>query len=126
MDLEKKLEQKLKYLILMELRENYFDIHDCDIELIYTQEKVIEYYEITLKFEYNGSIDADWNDFQYDMQKMFTMLEEAIMKFPITPKGTIDLSYRDFYISNPMLWEFDFSYDTKHSIHCSYKVNLSE
>ena len=70
MDLEKKLEQKLKYLILMELRENYFDIHDCDIELIYTQEKVIEYYEITYCFSVHRSLQLyELSEIEKDIRK---------------------------------------------------------
>lgn len=119
----KKQEEKLKYLIMMELKDR-FDLEDFYVEFELDKEGNLEQYEVNLKFDYLGSIDADWVDFMHDLNKAFSTVEDAISKFPINKNGELDLSLEDFNISGPMIWDFNFVYEDKHLINCSYKILL--
>jgi hypothetical protein len=120
----KKLEEKLKYLILLELRERRIMLQNFGLEVNYDSDKKIEFYEADFRVDYEGVIDAEWNSFKDDVQKMFSHVEEALTRFPINREGKIDLSFENFYISEPLIWDIIYEYDSKHDFHFSFRVNL--
>jgi hypothetical protein len=68
-------------------------------------------------------IDAEWNNFKYDVEKMFDIVEESLVKFPITPDGELNLKFGNFSISEPLVWDITYSFDTKHDFHFSYRIS---
>jgi len=122
MDFEK-LGQKLKYLIMMELGDRY-DLKNFYTEFEPNSKGKLSVYEIDLKFDYMGPIDADWEDFVSDLNTAFVPIKEAISKFPVNEKGELDLSFENFIVVGPFIWDLIYGYDETHIIHCSYRVTV--
>ena len=122
MDFEK-LGQKLKYLIMMELGDRY-DLKNFNVDFESNSKRKLSVYEIDLKFDYMGPIDADWEDFVSDLNTAFVPIKEAISKFPVNEKGELDLSFENFIVIGPFIWDLKYSYDESHIIHCSYRVTV--
>lgn len=122
----KKLEEKLKYLLLLDLREKRVMLQNLSIEFVMDSNKKIEFYEVDFQVDYEGVIDAEWNSFKYDIERMFNIVEESLVKFPITPDGELNPKFGNFIVSEPLIWDITYSFDTKHDFHFSYRISYDE
>lgn len=126
---EKKLEAKYKYLLMTEAGKN-FNVIDFSMDFAYntTGGDLINEYEVNLKFDYNGAIDADLENFFSDVRKPLSELYNIVSKILITRDGKIRVGSEivdDYIVHGPMLWDMDYQYDTKHIMNVSFKIDYA-
>lgn len=126
---EKKLEAKYKYLLMTEAGKN-FNVIDFSMDFAYntTGGDLINEYEVNFKFDYNGRIDADLENFFSDVRKPLSELYNIVSKILITRDGKIRVGSEieeDYIVHGPMLWDMDYQYDTKHIMNVSFKIDYA-
>jgi hypothetical protein len=84
---QKKLTEKLKYLISMESNRE-FEILDVDVDFYERNSG----YQLFIKFDYFGVIDSQMPGFATDISKMIEAIEKIISKVTITPERKLSLS----------------------------------
>lgn len=122
------LTDKLKYVIIAGLGKE-FEIFDLNLDfhwVNYETQSEIEEYDVDIKFDYHGAIDADLHDFFHDVTKMSEKIQEVLAEFSITNTGKFVSGRQDIMVSNGMLWDIDFQYDQKHEFNMSFKVNYTD
>jgi hypothetical protein len=116
---EEVLGQKLKYLIMMEIREK-FDILEFAVEIFEDKGEISDYI-VEIKFDYLKAMDGDMPNLTKDMNKVFNQIADAIEKYSISKQGKIDTNLSNF-VHPPQVWDIDFIYDEKHVFNVSYRV----
>jgi hypothetical protein len=121
------LTDKLKYIMITELG-NEFEIIDFDVELSfvdYETKDEIESYDVDMKFDYKGVIDADMSVFFGDIEKMMRKIRSVLKKFAITKSGKLVHENHDYYVSDASIFNVDFDYDEKHEFSVFFRVNYN-
>lgn len=121
----KKMEEKLKYLVITELRKE-FEFDSFSVEFIPNKYGGLDSYEIDMSFDYQGAIDADYFQFLSDSQSMFEKVTEVVQKYSYNKKGELVSDSEEFIVNGPMVWDINYSFDTEHKFHCFYKFELTE
>ena len=125
---EKVLEEKLKYLVMMESKPD-FNILSFYIEFDYYDDtkKKIDSYDINIKFDYNNLLDADIHSFAHDISRMSEKLELSLNKYIITREGKIvsgDLNKGS--ATDGAVWEIEYEADNKHIFDMSFGVHYHD
>jgi hypothetical protein len=125
---EKVLEEKLKYLVMMESKPD-FNILTFYIEFDYYDDtkKKLDSYDINIKFDYDNLLDADIYSFAEGISKMSEKLELALNKYIITREGKIvagNLSKGS--ATDGSVWEIDYEADNKHIFDMSFRVHYHD
>jgi|688.fasta_scaffold504244_2 hypothetical protein len=121
------LTDKLKYIMITELG-NEFQFINFDVELSfvdYETKEEIESYDVDMKFDYQGVIDAEMNDFFTDITKMLEKIRSVLERFAITKSGKLIHENHDYYVSNGSIFNVDFDYDEKHEFSVFFRVNYN-
>ena len=124
---ESVLRDKLKYIMITELG-NEFEIIDFDVELSfvdYETKDEIESYDVDMKFDYKGVIDADMSVFFGDIEKMMRKIRSVLENFAITKSGKLIHENHDYYVSDASIFNVDFDYDEKHEFSVFFRVNYN-
>ena len=124
---ESVLTDKLKYIMITELG-NEFEIIDFDVELSfvdYETKDEIESYDVDMKFDYKGVIDADMSVFFGDIEKMMRKIRSVLENFAITKSGKLIHENHDYYVSDASIFSVDFDYDEKHEFNVFFRVNYN-
>lgn len=120
---EKVLSEKLKYLINMN-GNNQFEIRDIYIDFEYAdseREKLISY-DIDVRFDYIGSIDAQFEDFLFDINRMQEKMKVILNKYTITEEGKLIAGEKSKSFSiEPIILDITYEVDTKHIFNLGYK-----
>lgn len=110
---EKKLESKYRYLLMTEVGK-YFNILDFNMEFSYNTKgggNLINEYEVNIKFDYNGPIDADLENFFSDVRRPMNELYNTVSKILITRDGKFKIGSEiedNYVLHGPMLWDMDY------------------
>lgn len=123
MDKEKVLSDKLNYLVRTEATN--FVITDFSVEFDKDKEGNLHGYDVDLTFDYQGRIDPEVYELGGDIQRMSTILQEIIAKYPITPEWKINMEYKDFISVEGNIWKINYSFDELHEFHMTFKIDLS-
>jgi len=120
---EKTLTEKLKYLIMSETR-GQFDILDFYVDFIWNDDKTLDSYEVSINFDYKGTIDADIRDFTEDIYKMSNKLHEILKQYVVDRNGNlISGESSDAFVGEGAIWKMDFATDEKHLFNMSFMIN---
>ena len=119
-------EEQLKYLIISDLGKNY-DLISINFLFDYNKTGTrIDEYDIDIKFDYQGAIDADYNDFLDAVSRVVRHTSDVIANYIITPEGKLK-SYNSLVnkplVVGPTVWSMDFAYDTKHFFEIGVKID---
>lgn len=122
------LADKLKYIVITELGKEFEISHfDLDIHWVnYETESEIEEYDVDMKFDYQGVIDASIHDFYHDIIKMSDKIQTVLSNVTITRLGKLVSGKDEVFVSDGMLWDINFQYDQKHEFNMSFKVNYRD
>jgi len=121
------LSDKLKYIMITELG-NEFQIINFDVELSfvdYETKEEIESYDVDMKFDYLGVIDAEMYDFLQDITKMLEKIRSVLQKFAITKSGKLLHGNNNYYVSHGSIFNVEFVYDEKHEFSVFFRVNYN-
>ena len=122
---EKVLEEKLKYLVIMESKPE-FNILEFYIEFDYYDNPIkrIDTYDINIKFDYNYSLDPDIYSFAHDIQRMSEKLKNVLNQYIITQEGKIVAgNLTKGFTDNGSVWEINYAADNKHIFDMSFRVH---
>ena len=125
---EKVLEEKLKYLVIMETKPE-FNILEFYIEFDYYDDttKRINSYDINIKFDYNYSLDPDIYSFAHDIQRMSEKLKNIVNQYIITQEGKIVAgNLTKGFTDNGSVWEINYAADNKHIFDMSFRIHYHD
>ena len=125
---EKVLEEKLKYLVIMETKPD-FNILTFYVEFDYIADPIkrIDSYDINIKFDYNNLLDADIFSFAHDISRMSQKLELALNKYIITREGKIVAgNISKGFATDGSVWEIEYEADNKHIFDMSFRVHYHD
>jgi hypothetical protein len=125
---EKVLEEKLKYLVMMESKPD-FNILTFYIEFDYYDDtkKKLDSYDINIKFDYDNLLDADIYSFAEGISKMSEKLELALNKYIITREGKIVAgNLSNGSATDGAVWGIDYEADNKHIFDMSFRVHYHD
>lgn len=121
---EQSLTEKLKYLVKKDT-QGLFDIQSFFLDISYvrdTNKNEIEDIEVTITFDYLGSIDPDSNSIGYDISNMCSKLRKVLIKNGITKEGKITLS-GEHSVSGADIWNITFAVEETHIFEVSYRIS---
>jgi hypothetical protein len=114
---QKKLTEKLKYLISMESNRE-FEILDVDF---YERNSG---YQLFIKFDYFGVIDSQMPGFATDISKMIENIEKIVSKVTITPERKLSLS-QEVYVES-FIDQIDYKIEDTHIFNISFLVHYPD
>lgn len=121
----KKMEEKLKYLVITELRKK-FEFDRFSVEFISAKDGGLDSYEIFMTFNYNGEMDANYFELIRAGELMFEKVTEVVEKYSYNRKGELVSDSQEFIVDGPLVWDINYSYSSEHKFNCSYKFELTE
>jgi hypothetical protein len=125
---EKVLEEKLKYLVIMESKPE-FNILEFYIEFDYYDNPIkrIDTYDINIKFDYNYSLDPDIYSFVHDISRMSEKLKNILNQYIITQEGKIVAgNLTKGFTDEGSVWEINYEADNKHIFDMSFRVHYHD
>lgn len=120
------LQEKLKYLFLMELRDKYKILSfESDFD---TAGNLIEGYYLHFKLSINSEIDPEINEFINTVENLCRDLSAAALKIQISSEGKIILDKKGTNIvANCLLFKTDVDYELgENFFQISIKVYVDE
>lgn len=120
---EKILEEKLKYLIIMESKKK-FEILQFDLFIDYEDDKSdrISSYDINIKFEYEGGISGSPTDFFNEIKLMIGEMSNYVETYIITPEGKLSQAYYDKYSIMEMIYGVNFLLDERQEFIVNFRI----
>jgi len=125
---EQVLSEKLKYLLSVPFRENYFDIIDFNVEFDYTdkERQRLDGYDINIKFDYEGAFDSYIYFLLKEIDSMSEKLRGILNSYVISEDGKLVSGEDSNCNANEgMVWNIEYEADTKHIFNMSYKFIYS-
>ena len=128
---KKVLTDKLKYLYKMELSQKKFQVNEIDIEYEEMQntdeEWILERVNISVSCEYDGRLDGyDPNSFVNDLETMFNKFRDAISEYTPTQEYRIVRGNENSYVSDPMLFRFNYQFEDTHALELSIFITYPD
>lgn len=126
---ENLLSEKLKYLILMNAKQQMFNVMNINIEFEYIDQNhsKLHRYDVDIKFDYEGALDFGFEEFMVDFQRMSKRLEKVLSEYVITKEGKIvESSKSNCYILDPLVFKIEYEADTTHIFELGYKFQYDD
>lgn len=119
MSIHKKQLEKLKYLLTVEFANSkFFQLESLSIESqsVDNDNPNIDNYTINLVFDYEGSIETEFESFLDDMKTMSYRLNPLLTKYTISADGKLQHDKFDNKAHNieTSIWKLDFIADDTH------------
>ena len=125
---EKLLEEKLKYLVIINCKP-HFEVISFNVEFDYkSNNTIIDNYDVNIKIDWLKGIDHEVSEFTRDIKRMGIDLQKIIGEYVITSNGKIvkGSSYEKAWVSEGLIWQVDYLADEKHNFDMSFRVNYTE
>ena len=105
----KLLEEKLKYLAIMNSNRD-FEIKEFHLELEYSEgNPLLESYEIGITFDYLGTLDSDIYTFAHEIQRVSERMGHILSEYGISKEGKmIKNENGEIVLSEPSVWEINY------------------
>lgn len=130
------LREKIQYLITMELTQRNFEVKDITTDIqIYTRKTtssetpmdLVEEYDVFMTVDYMGIIDSyETYSFSRDIEKVCTLLKEAVTQYTITQEQKIVKGDNGVYCSDAFIFSMEFKYEETHIFNVNFKFTYPE
>jgi len=125
---EKVLEEKLKYLVMMESKPD-FNILEFYIEFDYIADPIkrIDTYDINIQFDYTLPLDPNIYSFAHDISRMSEKLKNILNQYIVTQEGKIVAGYLSKgFIDEGAVWMINYESDTKQIFDMSFRIHYHD
>ena len=121
------LQEKLKYLLIMESKPKFIILDFLFMPEFHTNEKTsLESYVIDIKFDYDGPISHESLYFLQDIRKVINEIRELLLKYTITTDGKLISGTGNSWIDEGFIFDLNYKHEETHEFNMSFRISYED
>ena len=130
---QKRLKEKISYLITNKLKENNFEVFAVLVDFDYIvsyiplspdASPIIESYLVFLDVDYNGQLDGyDPYSFANNVKQMCDKARDSVSEYVVTPEGKLTSNKNNTIVSDAMIVTIDYKIEDTHKFKLEFRVD---